>query len=227
MLHSKLNMFRISSGFTAMVVAVLGFGPCGARGAVTVYTTAGSWQAVVSSGTTFDFEGIAPANGFTPPNPTILGLTVTVPISYYVVDSGYASGYDSLNGTDSLQGAAGASGSTVLQFGSAVTAFGALVGYTNDTATPTPGVFTAQLYDGVTLVGSAYTSPSLTNGFIGFTSDVSFDRVQFVNSLTTPNYLTLRFADAVPEPGRFAILMSGLAAIVMRRRRERSPVRPI
>lgn len=206
----------------AAIFGFLGLLLGSAPGAVIIYSDSSSWQSAVTGVTVFDFEDIAPANSFVL-NPSIPGLTVSASLStYYVVDSGFSGGTDSLDGTDALQGGIGNTAFTTLQFGTAVTAFGSLFGFTDDYTLPHPaGGWTVALFNGATQVGDSFNSSSFTNGFVGFTSvDAPFDRVTFTNtsSAVYSTFDKTSFGTAnVPEPSCSAVLLLGGALVTLRR----------
>lgn len=215
--RQRRSIFKFTIAGLCAAVMATAMSPLSA--AVVTFTDISLWEAEVAPGTVFDFEGFAPPNSYTSGTP-IPGLSITVNGDYhYIVGRDYAGGVDSLNGTDSLQ-AGYTDRAALIVFTSDVTAFGTLIGFTTDNPNPPTGVFTASLYQGSTMVGTTYTSAPIQSGFLGFTSDIPFDRVIFSHSLPS-TYLTydnMTFTN-VPEPTAAGLLMATGAAILGTRRR--------
>jgi PEP-CTERM motif len=90
---------------------------------------------------------------------------------------------------------------------------------------PLANAVTISLFDGATLVGSmnyaGAPDPIFTGGFAGIQSTIAFNNVQVVfNSTNAPAFAldNIRTAAAVPEPGTWLLLGTGLAAVAARRR---------
>jgi hypothetical protein len=206
-------MRRMNLGLAALTLVVLGVGP--ARGELTFYPTRAAFDAATTGVTTIDFEGIAPAHGFSyfgrPGSLTLSGVTFTTPSNtdLYVISSTFYP-YD-LGSGDFLLAGNGVPSALTAQLPGAFTA----VAFELGTFDQFNSQVTITLSTGDVFTASA---PISTHTFVGLTSTLPVASVNMVitggdrrDALAVDDF---SFGAAVPEPGTLTLFVIGTLSLI-------------
>jgi hypothetical protein len=223
-----MSSYHRSAGVFLGTVLALFCAVSPARGGLTFFSTAPSYNAATTGNTAVNFTGIASANNFVqenvPPGLTVGGVNSTIDTtksngSLFVVDAGFSNNFFHVTILDS-QFSSTTNDNILITLPHAVTAaafdFGSNNGSTVTFALSTGDTFTRST-----------TAQSIQ--FVGLTSTLPFTTVEF--SQPTGGGLVLQdlvFGTAVPEPGSITLVAtSGLVLLGygLRRRRTAAQVR--
>jgi len=181
-----------------------------ASASVIEYTDVTLFNAAVPGATSYNFEGIAPVNGFSVVSPTVGGVAFTAPNSTPFVIG------DNFYGPDTFGGAAFFSGQ------------GPLIGPSNVTATLTSGVTAIGFFYGpgddaggaitVTLSTGDVFSLAIpdvgTADFVGFTSTTPITSVAFTEAGYGMDIVQFEATTPVPIPAAIYLIGSGLIGLM-------------
>jgi hypothetical protein len=189
-----------------------------ASASIVEYTSVAAFDSAVSGATTYNFEGIAPAGGFTGSVPPIGGVSFTAPSSNAnVVDAnaGYGHyGASFFTGTQSafpfVNVTATLAGATAIGF-----SYGSFL---SSSAPVTVTLSTGDMFALTTPVNNG-----VDTNFVGFTSSTPITSVSFIESGGAFDVINFVVASdtLVPLPAADWLLLSGLGGLSLLLRRQR------
>jgi hypothetical protein len=226
MQKSRGSCLVLGVATTSITTLALFVGTNSAQAAITQFSDLSSFQAGTSGLTTIDFEGLAPAGGFSyyDPNLTVSGVSFTDSnVSAYVVDSAFQpSNYNWGSGAVLLGSKDGLPNGTITAaLPSGVTAIGSDIMSFDSYASP----FSITLSTGETFTVGSLNYPD--RKFVGFTSDTAISSISFqaTNGYTLLDNFRFGTAGAAPAPTAvpepftmIGTFVGGTAAMRMRKK---------